>query len=66
MLGTAVNGLDDLEGLIRALQESGKSHKECGVKVEDYDEVVDGCLWNLGQGLGGALVDVFEDAWITS
>ena len=63
MLNTAVNGLDNLEGLIEPLKQSGKAHKGYGVKAEDYDKVGDSFLWTLEQGLGDAFTPEVKDAW---
>lgn len=63
MLNTAVNGLDNLEGLIEPLKNMGKGHKAYGVKAEDYAKVGDAFLWTLGQGLGDAFTDDVREAW---
>ena len=66
MLNMAVNGLDNLETLIKPLEESGKAHKSYGVKAEDYDKVADAFLWTLGQGLGDAFTSDVKQAWIVT
>jgi len=63
MLNTAVNGLDNLDGLIEPLKASGKAHKGYGVKAEDYDKVGASFLWTLEQGLGEAFTPEVKDAW---
>lgn len=63
MLNTAVNGLDNLEGLIEPLKASGKAHKGYGVKAEDYDKVGASFLWTLEQGLGEAFTPEIKEAW---
>lgn len=63
MLNTAVNGLDNLEGLIEPLKASGKAHKGYGVKAEDYDKVGASFLWTLEQGLGDAFTAEVKEAW---
>ena len=63
MLNTAVNGLDNLEGLIEPLKASGKAHAGYGVKAEDYDKVGASFLWTLEQGLGEAFTDEVKEAW---
>ena len=66
MLNMAVNGLDNLDALIKPLEESGKAHKDYGVKAEDYNKVADAFLWTLGQGLGDAFTDDVKQAWIVA
>lgn len=63
MLGTAVNGLDNLEALIEPLKASGKAHAGYGVKAEDYDKVADAFLWTLEKGLGDAFTAQVKEAW---
>lgn len=66
MLNTAVSGLDNLENLIEPLKASGKAHKGCGVKAEDYDKVGASFLWTLEQGLGDEFTPEVKDAWVTT
>ncbi|MET0029051.1 MAG: globin family protein [Candidatus Thiodiazotropha sp.] len=66
MIGTAVNGLDDLEPLLPAIRESGKRHANYGVLEADYDKVADALLWTLAEGLGEAFTDEVKSAWITT
>ncbi|MET0089879.1 MAG: globin family protein [Candidatus Thiodiazotropha sp.] len=66
MIGTAVNGLDDLEPLIPAIRESGKRHANYGVLEADYDKVADALLWTLAEGLGEAFTDEVKSAWVTT
>ncbi len=64
MLNTAVSGLDNLDGLIEPLKQSGKAHKGYGVKAEDYDKVGDAFLWTLEKGLGEAFTPDVKEAWV--
>ena len=64
MIGTAVNGLDNLGPLVPAVQAMGKRHVGYGVKDEDYAKVADALLWTLGQGLGDEFTDEVKDAWV--
>ena len=66
MLNTVVNGLDNLEGLIEPLRESGKAHAGYGVKAEDYKKVGDAFLWTLEQCLGDAFTLDTKEAWIVA
>ena len=66
MLNTVVNGLDNLEGLIEPLKESGKAHAGYGVKAEDYKKVGDAFLWTLEQGLGDVFTPDVKEAWIVA
>ena len=63
MLNTAVSGLDNLDGLIEPLKQSGKAHRGYGVKAEDYNKVGDAFLWTLEKGLGDAFTPDVKEAW---
>ncbi len=63
MINTAVNGLENLEPLLPAVQAMGKRHVDYGVKDEDYDKVADCLLWTLEQGLGDAFTPDTKEAW---
>jgi hemoglobin-like flavoprotein len=63
MIGTAVNGLDNLGPLVPAVQAMGKRHVGYGVKDEDYDKVAVCLLWTLEQGLGDAFTPDTKEAW---
>jgi hemoglobin-like flavoprotein len=66
MLNTAVNGLDNLEGLLEPLKHLGAKHKGYGVSAGDYDKVADAFLWTLDKGLGEAFTDDVKDAWVVT
>ena len=63
MITIAVNGLDNLEGLIGAVQQLGKRHVGYGVKAEHYDTVGAALLDTLGVGLGDAFTLEAKEAW---
>ena len=63
MLGTAVQGLDDLPALVPVLQALGRRHAAYGVKSENYGTVGVALLWTLKQGLGAAFGRANEAAW---
>jgi hemoglobin-like flavoprotein len=63
MIGTAVNGLDNLEALVPAVQDLGKRHVNYGVKDEHYDTVGAALLWTLEQGLGDNFTPEVKTAW---
>lgn len=63
MINTAVNGLDDVEGLIDPLKQLGARHAGYGVKAEDYDKVGASLLWTLEQGLGDGFTPEVKEAW---
>jgi hemoglobin-like flavoprotein len=63
MIGTAVNGLNNLEAIVPAVQELGVRHVEYGVKKEHYGTVAEALLWTLGQGLGDDFTDEVKAAW---
>lgn len=64
MLATAVNGLDNLDGIVPAVQALGARHVDYGVKEEDYDTVGTALIHTLQQGLGDAFTDEVRDAWL--
>lgn len=63
MLNTAVNGLNDLESIIPAVEESGRRHASYGVKEKDYDSVASALLWTLEKGLGDTFSEEVKAAW---
>ena len=63
MIGTAVNGLTDLEAIVPAVQDLGKRHVGYGVVDSHYDTVGEALLWTLDQGLGPDFTDEVEAAW---
>ena len=66
MIATAVNGLNDLESIVPAVQDLGKRHVGYGVSAEDYDTVGAALIWTLGQGLGDEFNGELESAWVTT
>jgi hemoglobin-like flavoprotein len=65
MIATAVNGLDDLEALVPAVQDLGRRHVAYGVTAAHYDTVGAALLWTLEQGLGRDFTPEVKDAWAT-
>ena len=65
MIGTAVNGLDDLDALVPAVQDLGRRHVGYGVKDGHYDTVGAALIWTLEQGLGDAFTNPVREAWVT-
>ncbi|MBL4699984.1 MAG: hypothetical protein JKX85_01890 [Phycisphaeraceae bacterium] len=63
MLGTAVNGLNNLEAIIPAVQASGVRHVDYKVTPSMYDTVGAALLKTLEQGLGNAWNDEVKEAW---
>ena len=66
MLNTAVNSLDNVDGLLEPFKNLGASHKGYGVSADDYDKVADAFLWTLEKGLGDAFTDDVKQAWIVT
>lgn len=64
MIGTAVNGLNNLEAIVPAVQNLGKSHVGYGVKDSHYDTVGNALLYTLDKGLGEAFTPEVKDAWV--
>ncbi len=63
MIGTAVNGLDNLEAIVPAVQNLGKGHVSYGVKDSHYDTVGGALLYTLETGLGDDFTEDVKDAW---
>ena len=66
MITVAVRGLNNLDGIVPAVQQLGKRHVGYGVKKEHYDTVATALLWTLEQGLGEAFTDEVQTAWATT
>jgi len=63
MLGTAVNGLNNLDSIIGAVKASGVRHVDYKVTASMYDTVGAALLKTLEQGLGDAWNDEVKEAW---
>lgn len=63
MIRVAVDGLDDLDKLVPAVQDMGRRHATYGVENSHYDTVGESLLWTLEQGLGGAFTPEVQEAW---
>jgi len=65
MVGTAVNGLDQLDRIVSDVKDLGVRHVAYGVQDMHYDTVGSALLWTLGQGLGDTFTTDVETAWAT-
>jgi len=63
MITTAVNGVNDLDALVPAVQDLGGWHGGYGVTGAHYGSVASALLWTLEQGLGEAFTDEVKTAW---
>jgi hemoglobin-like flavoprotein len=63
MIRIAVDGLDDLDKLVPAVQDMGRRHATYGVENSHYDTVGASLLWTLEQGLGPAFTPEVKEAW---
>ena len=63
MIGTAVNGLDDLNSIVPAVQNLGRNHVGYGVKDSHYETVGASLLETLEAGLGDDFTPAVKDAW---
>ncbi len=63
MIRTAVNGLNNLDEIVPAVQALGRRHVEYGVAAADYDSVGEALLWTLEQGLGEVFTPEVKEAW---
>jgi len=65
MLKAAVEGLDDLDAIVPAVEDLGRRHVDYGVKDEDYDTVGEALLWTLEQSFGEDFTPEVKSAWTT-
>ncbi|NQU60303.1 MAG: hypothetical protein HQ512_04165, partial [Rhodospirillales bacterium] len=65
MIKTAVEGLDNLDAIVPAVQDLGRRHVDYGVKDEDYGTVAEALLWTLEQGFGDGFTPEVKGAWTT-
>ncbi len=63
MVTAAVNGLNDLEGLVPVVQDLGRRHGGYGLTDAHYGSVASALLWTLEQGLGEAFTPEVKSAW---
>lgn len=64
MLGTAVNGLSDLNAIVPAVQDLGRRHVGYGVEDSHYDAVGASLIFTLGKGLGDDFTPEVKEAWV--
>ncbi|MDA1090472.1 MAG: methyl-accepting chemotaxis protein [Proteobacteria bacterium] len=65
MIKTAVEGLDNLDAIVPAVQDLGRRHVDYGVKEKDYGSVAEALLWTLGKSFGDAFTAEVKGAWTT-
>jgi hemoglobin-like flavoprotein len=63
MITAAVNGLNDLDALVPAVQDLGRRHGSYGVTEAHYGSVASALLWTLEQGLGEDFTPDVKIAW---
>lgn len=63
MIATAVNGLNDVEALVPAVQDMGRRHVKYGVIREHYATVGRALLDTLEKGLGDDFTPEVKNAW---
>ncbi|XP_062503732.1 neuroglobin-like [Corticium candelabrum] len=64
-VGSAVDGLDDLEALTPVLLDLGAKHVQWDVQEEHFDIVGQALLETLAEGLGEAFTPTVKQAWTT-
>jgi len=64
MLATAVTHLHEVEKIVPAVQQLGRTHVGYGVTDDQYDIVGEALIWTLGQGLGDEFTDEVKDSWV--
>lgn len=65
MIAVAVNGLNNIEDLVPAIQDLGRRHNDYGVKSEHYGTVGAALLDTLETALGDAFTPDVKAAWGT-
>ncbi len=65
MLAYCVQGLEDLDVLIPAVQALGARHVDYRVSDKDYDTVGEALCWTLEWGLGADFTPEMREAWVT-
>lgn len=65
MIGTAVNGLNNLDALVPAVEDLGRRHVGYGVMEEDYATVGTALIQTLEAGLGDSFTEETMQAWTT-
>lgn len=63
MIATAVNGLNNVEALVPAVQDMGRRHVKYGVTPEHYGTVGRALLDTLQKGLGDDFTPEVKNAW---
>lgn len=64
MIGIAVNGLNNLDALVPAVEQLGVRHVGYGVQDSHYDTVGTALIWTLNKGLAEDFTPEVEAAWI--
>lgn len=62
-IGFVVAGLNNLDGIVGAVQDLGAKHNDYDVTPEMYPAVGSALLWTLGQGLGEDFTPETAEAW---
>jgi hemoglobin-like flavoprotein len=62
-LSVAVQGLDNLDALVPAIEDMGRRHRGYGVTGAHYQSVGAALLWTLERGLGNAWTPAAAAAW---
>ena len=65
-LAVVVNGLDNLEEIVPAVQALGRRHVAYGVTPEHYTLVGNAILWTIAQYFGEAFTEEVKTAWATA
>ena len=66
MIGSAVQGLSNLERLVPIVRQLGARHVGYGVRTEHYAVVGSALLWTLERGLGEAYTPEVNEAWASA
>lgn len=62
-LAVVVNGIENLDALVPAIQQLGKRHVQYGITTEHWSSVGAALLWALEDAFGAAFTEEVHDAW---
>eukprot|EP00242_Pyramimonas_sp_CCMP2087_P017367 CAMPEP_0198200878 /NCGR_PEP_ID=MMETSP1445-20131203/3782_1 /TAXON_ID=36898 /ORGANISM="Pyramimonas sp., Strain CCMP2087" /LENGTH=164 /DNA_ID=CAMNT_0043871045 /DNA_START=221 /DNA_END=715 /DNA_ORIENTATION=- len=64
MLNVAVDGVEDLDSLVKLLTSLGRRHAMYGCTEEQYDAVGQALIFTLASGLGKEFTPRVKEAWL--
>ena len=65
-IAVVVNGLDNLNAIVPAIESLGRRHAGYGVTVQHWDSVGNALLWTLADTFGDAFTPEVHNAWASA